>query len=195
MLICIAIAVGTAVIIFITTLMNGLQKNTINKTLGSQPHIRLEAARMYNRTPAVAPGQQALLLESMRAQPLQRIDSWQALMGDLDAMAVLPAVSPVVSGPALAQKGRATASVMVTALIRSAIRKLSICPKTWLPAVFIWAAPMCCWAASWHWNLACKLATSCACRQVPDAPHWCVSAEFSPWAYRSWTAGSCMSIS
>lgn len=59
LLISIAIAVGTAVIIFITTLMSGLQANTINKTLGSQPHIKLEAARLHNRTPLAA-GQQIL---------------------------------------------------------------------------------------------------------------------------------------
>ncbi len=114
LLISIAIAVGTAVIIFITTLMNGLQQNTINKTLGSQPHIKLEASRLYNRTPQTEA--QLILLETMRAQPLQRIDSWQALMADLDAMAGLSAVSPVVTGPALVQKGRASASVMVNGI-------------------------------------------------------------------------------
>lgn len=115
LLISIAIAVGTAVIIFITTLMSGLQANTINKTLGSQPHIKLEAARLHNRTPLAA-GQQILQLETMRAQPLQRIDSWQALVNDLDRVDGLIAVSPVVSGPALVQKGRATASVMLNGI-------------------------------------------------------------------------------
>ncbi|TDQ36168.1 ABC transporter permease [Thiopseudomonas denitrificans] len=115
LLISIAIAVGTAVIIFITTLMNGLQQNTINKTLGSQPHVRLEATRLYNRLPAVRDGQ-ILQLETMRAQPLQRIDSWQALVADLDAIPQLMAVSPVVTGPALVQKGRATASVVVNGI-------------------------------------------------------------------------------
>lgn len=115
LLISIAIAVGTAVIIFITTLMNGLQQNTINKTLGSQSHVKLEATRLYNRTPS-ASGQQILRLETMRAQPLQRIDSWQGLVTDLDAITELTAVSPVVSGPALVQKGRATASVIVNGI-------------------------------------------------------------------------------
>ncbi len=115
LLICIAIAVGTAVIIFITTLMNGLQQNTINKTLGSQPHVKLEATRLYNRTPA-GDGQQLLVLETMRAQPLQRIDSWQAVVAGLDAIAGLTAVSPVVTGPALVQKGRATASVIINGI-------------------------------------------------------------------------------
>ncbi|MGI6408963.1 MAG: ABC transporter permease [Gammaproteobacteria bacterium] len=114
LLISIAIAVGTAVIIFITTLMSGLQQNTIRKTLGSQPHIRLEATRLYNRTPVQS--QQVLLLETMRAQPLQRIDNWQSLMADLDTISELVAISPVVSGPALVQKGRATASVIVNGI-------------------------------------------------------------------------------
>lgn len=114
LLISIAIAVGTAVIIFITTLMSGLQQNTIRKTLGSQPHIRLEATRLYNRTPVQS--QQVLLLETMRAQPLQRIDNWQSLMADLDIISELVAISPVVSGPALVQKGRATASVIVNGI-------------------------------------------------------------------------------
>lgn len=114
LLISIAIAVGTAVIIFITTLMSGLQQNTIRKTLGSQPHIRLEATRLYNRTPVQ--NQQVLLLETMRAQPLQRIDNWQSLMADLDTISELVAISPVVSGPALVQKGRATASVIVNGI-------------------------------------------------------------------------------
>src|SRR5690606_15050439 len=99
LLIGIAIAVGTAVIIFITTLMNGLQQNTINKTLGSQAHIKLEASRLYNRLPQLASADGALVLETMRAQPLQRIDSWQALVRELDSIKELTAVSPVVSGP------------------------------------------------------------------------------------------------
>ena len=116
LLISIAIAVGTAVIIFITTLMNGLQQNTINKTLGSQPHIKLEASRLYNRVPAQAQNTVVLQLETMRAQPLQRIENWQALVVDLDGVSELTAVSPVVTGPALVQKGRATASVIVNGI-------------------------------------------------------------------------------
>lgn len=116
LLIGIAIAVGTAVIIFITTLMNGLQQNTINKTLGSQAHVKLEASRQYNATPASGERRHRLVLETMRAQPLQRIDSWQALVQALDGIPELSAVSPIVSGPALVQRGRATASVVINGI-------------------------------------------------------------------------------
>lgn len=116
LLIGIAIAVGTAVIIFITTIMNGLQQNTINKTLGSQAHVKLEASRLHNRLPQTVAAEGALVLETMRAQPLQRIDSWQVLVEALESLDGLTAVSPVVSGPALVQRGRATASVVVNGI-------------------------------------------------------------------------------
>ena len=43
LLISVAISVGAAVIVFITALMTGLQNNVIEKTLGTQAHIRIEA--------------------------------------------------------------------------------------------------------------------------------------------------------
>lgn len=116
LLIGVAVAVGTAVIIFITTIMNGLQQNTINKTLGSQAHIRLEAARQQNLLPRAVNPELALVQDSLRAQPLRRIDSWQALIPELDAIAELTAVSPLVSGPALVQRGRASASVIINGI-------------------------------------------------------------------------------
>ncbi len=115
-LIGIAIAVGTAVIIFITTIMNGLQQNTINKTLGSQPHVRLEAGRLHNLQATAGGEQHLLVLETLRAQPLQRIDSWQDQLRTLDALPELVAVSPIVSGPALVQRGRASASVVINGI-------------------------------------------------------------------------------
>lgn len=116
LLIGVAVAVGTAVIIFITTIMNGLQQNTINKTLGSQAHIRLEAARLQNLLPQGINPSQALIDDSLRAQPLRRIDSWQLLLPELDAMPDLIALSPLVSGPALVQRGRANASVIINGI-------------------------------------------------------------------------------
>lgn len=129
LLISIAIAVGTAVIIFITALMNGLQQNTVNKTLGSQAHIKLESTRLYNRMPAVSLDQHRILLETQRAQPLQRIDSWQAVMQALDAIPSLTAVSPIVSGSALVQRGRASASVIINGIDAQRYQKIVDLPS------------------------------------------------------------------
>ena len=129
LLIGIAIAVGTAVIIFITSIMHGRQQNTNNKTLGSQAHNNLEAARLYNRLPQTLAASRPLLLETPRSQPLRRIDSWQLLVQELDRVEGLTAVSPLVSGPALVQRGRATASVVVNGIDPERYRKIVNLPQ------------------------------------------------------------------
>ncbi len=111
LLISVAISVGAAVIVFITALMTGLQDNVIDKTLGTQAHIRIEATRQHNNFSATPEGKYVWALESPRAQRLQTINNWQEVRDVLDQYPVLNTVSPLISGPAFAQKGNARASV------------------------------------------------------------------------------------
>lgn len=111
LLISVAISVGAAVIVFISALIMGLQNNVIDKTLGTQAHIRIEAARLENNFSAIAEHTYLWALESPRAQRLQTINNWQTLRDTLDNYPELSSVSPLISGPAFAQKGAARASV------------------------------------------------------------------------------------
>lgn len=111
LLIVVGIAVGSAVIVFITALITGLQANVIERTLGTQAHIRILPPEEVNRVTALAPGSLDLRLESPRAQRLRSILNWQEVRDLLDAEPRLRAVSPLVSGPALARRGAARASV------------------------------------------------------------------------------------
>ena len=111
LLISVAISVGAAVIVFITALMTGLQDNVIDKTLGTQAHIRIEATQQHNNFSATPEGKYVWALESPRAQRLQTINNWQEVRDVLDQYPVLNTVSPLISGPAFAQKGNARASV------------------------------------------------------------------------------------
>ncbi len=111
LLISVAISVGAAVIVFITALMTGLQNNVIEKTLGTQAHIRIEATRQHNNFSATPEGKYIWALESPRAQRLQTINNWQEVRDALDQYPGLNTVSPLISGPAFAQKGNARASV------------------------------------------------------------------------------------
>lgn len=111
LLISVAISVGAAVIVFITALMTGLQSNIIDKTLGTQAHIRIEATRQHNNLSTVSDNQYVWVLESPRAQSLQTIYNWQEVRDTLDQYTVFNTVSPLISGPAFAQKGTARASV------------------------------------------------------------------------------------
>lgn len=113
LLISVAISVGAAVIVFITALMMGLQSNIIEKTLGTQAHIRIEATRQHNNFSAIPDGKYVWALENHRAQRLQTIKNWQEVRDTLDQYAVLNTISPLISGPAFAQKGTARASVVL----------------------------------------------------------------------------------
>lgn len=114
LLILVGIAVGVAVIVFLTALITGLQDNIIQRTLGTQAHIKVEPPEERNRVLPVEPGSVQLLLENKRAQRLRSINNWQEVRNVLDSFPQVSAVSPVISGPAFARRGEALQS---TALI------------------------------------------------------------------------------
>jgi lipoprotein-releasing system permease protein len=110
--------VGVAVVIFITALVNGLQANTIKRTLGTQAHVVLRPPEEI-AVPQRAAGAGVAVLPSVqaRAQRLRSIDQWQPLETMLDQRAGIAAVSPIVSGPAFAVRGDANKSVAVQGVL------------------------------------------------------------------------------
>lgn len=113
LLISVAISVGAAVIVFITALIMGLQSNIIDKTLGTQAHIRIEATQQHNNFAKFPDGKYVWAMESPRAQRLQSINNWQEVRDTLDKNAIFNTVSPLISGPAFATKGTARESVVL----------------------------------------------------------------------------------
>jgi len=111
LLIIFGIAVGSAVIVFITALITGLQANVVERTLGTQAHIRILPPDELNRVLPADDGSWSLVLESPRAQRLRSIINWQDIRDVLDEDRQVLAVSPVISGPAIARRGVARASV------------------------------------------------------------------------------------
>lgn len=111
LLIIVGIGVGSAVIVFITALIGGLQANVIERTLGTQAHIRILPLDEVNRVLAPPSGSLALDLGTPRAQRLRSILNWQDVRDVLDGQPELLAVSPLISGPAIARRGVARNSV------------------------------------------------------------------------------------
>ncbi|MEY4761999.1 MAG: hypothetical protein RLZZ200_1855 [Pseudomonadota bacterium] len=110
-LILVGIAVGVAVIVFITALILGLQQNIIGRTLGTQSHIRVLPPDEVNHVAPPPPGSVQLLLEDKRTQRLRSINNWLGVRGVLDQLPEVTAVSPIVSGPAFARRGDTALSV------------------------------------------------------------------------------------
>ena len=124
LMITIGVAVGVAVIVFISALMQGLQSNIIQRTLGTQAHIRLLPLGDSNHILKPPEGVLQLLQEDKRAQRLRSINNWQQVAETLDDLPQLKAVSPVVSGPALAQRGEAIQSVALVGIDLARYQKI-----------------------------------------------------------------------
>ena len=115
-LILVGIAVGVAVIVFLTALITGLQANIIERTLGTQAHIRIVPTEEQNRVLPAPEGTTQLVLETRRAQRLRSINNWQQVLAVLDALEQVTAASPVISGPAFARRGEAIESVALVGI-------------------------------------------------------------------------------
>ena len=112
LLIIVGVAAGVAVVAYISALITGLQKNTLDKTLGAQAHVTL-SEREDVVTPAAAPsaGTSVLTQTQARAQRLRSIANWQPLVPLLEAVPGVAAVSASVAGAGLALRGEAAKSI------------------------------------------------------------------------------------
>jgi lipoprotein-releasing system permease protein len=116
LLILFGIAVGVSVIVFVIALISGLQSNLVERTLGTQSHIKVEAPREVNRMAAAPAGTLQLVLEDPRPQSLRPIDNWQQVRDVIERLPTVTAVSPVVSGPAFGRRGDAVESVALVGI-------------------------------------------------------------------------------
>ena len=113
LLIIVGVAAGVAVIAYIAALINGLQTNTVAKTLGAQSHLSLRAPDdvVLPRTRADTPELSVLTETQPRAQRLRSVANWQALVPQLEQLPDVTAVSPMVSGSGLALRGEASQAI------------------------------------------------------------------------------------
>ncbi|HWI82393.1 ABC transporter permease [Ramlibacter sp.] len=112
LLIIVGVAAGVAVIAYISALINGLQSNTLTKTLGAQAHITIrppEDVVLPARQPAA--GASVLADTQPREQRLRSIANWQSLVPMLERRAEVTAVSPMVSGSGLGLRGEARQAI------------------------------------------------------------------------------------
>ena len=99
------IAIGVAVIVFMSALLTGLQSNFIRRVLTAQSHIQLLPPKEAARTLGAGRADGALPLEDAIVQaPLQRlksIDQWQSIAAQVRAMPDVEVVAPAAGGSAL----------------------------------------------------------------------------------------------
>jgi lipoprotein-releasing system permease protein len=113
----VAVAIGVAVIVFMSALLSSLQANFIKRVLTSQPHIQLvppeEVARPLRTTTV------SLVSAPITQRPAQRlrsIDQWQKIRVRLSAWPEVVTVSPTMAASALAVRGDASRSITLTGI-------------------------------------------------------------------------------
>ena len=117
-LIVIGVAAGVAVIGYISALVEGLQGNTLAKTLGAQAHVVLRVPDDRVLPAAPIPSVATTLAQTQaRAQRPRSMSNWQALAPLLDADPAIAVVSPQVSGSGLALRGEASQAVAITGVV------------------------------------------------------------------------------
>jgi lipoprotein-releasing system permease protein len=115
LLIIVGVAAGVAVVAYISALVVGLQRNTLEKTLGAQAHVVVSP--LDDKVSPVLPRvpDRAVIADTQaRAQRLRTVANWPAVVAALERREGVAAVSPMVSGAALAQRGEATRAVSLT---------------------------------------------------------------------------------
>ena len=110
-----AVAIGVAVIVFMSGLLSSLQANFIKRVLTSQPHIQLippdELARPQR---AAVAGEYSAAIIQRPAQRIRSIDQWQAIRDQLSKWPDIVAVTPTMSTSALALRGAASRSISIS---------------------------------------------------------------------------------
>ena len=123
------VAIGVAVIVFMSALMAGLQTNFIQRVLSASAHIVLlppkEIARPLRQGAQTGIGASGESGESGEVEaaivqaPLQRlksIDQWQAVAVQIRSMPEVLVVAPVATGSALVVRGSATRAIALTGI-------------------------------------------------------------------------------
>ena len=115
------IAIGVAVIVFMSAMLTGLQANFIKRVLSAQAHIQLLPAQEVTRPLRTGVHARPGEIEAPIVQaPLQRtksLDQWQALASQISAMPEVVVVSPVASGSGLITRGSASRAINLSGIV------------------------------------------------------------------------------
>ncbi|MGE5103433.1 MAG: ABC transporter permease [Betaproteobacteria bacterium] len=116
LLIVAGVALGVAVITFMSALLSGLQANLFRRTLNYQAQIVVIPPEEVAR-PLREPGsERSAAVVQPRTQRLRSVDQWQKVRSLIAQFPEVVAITPVVSGPGLAIRGDANKAVSITGI-------------------------------------------------------------------------------
>lgn len=110
------IAIGVAVIVFMSALLTGLQANFIKRVLTSQPQIQLLPPDQVARPLRQGPGIFESAIVQRPSQRILSIDQWPKIRDRMLALPEVTTVSPTMAGSALAVRGAASRAITLSGI-------------------------------------------------------------------------------
>jgi lipoprotein-releasing system permease protein len=108
------IAIGVAVIVFMSAMLAGLEANFIKRVLTSQPQIQLLTPDQVARPLRNGPSEFEDAVVQRPSQRVISIDQWPKIRSQMQEMPEVTAVSPTILGSVLAVRGDASRAVTLT---------------------------------------------------------------------------------
>ena len=112
----IGVAIGVAVIVFMSALLTGMQANFVHRVLNTQAHIVLIPLPETTRALGVEKGSVEAAIIQQPRQRVRSIDQWQKIIADVRAMSEVVDAAPTASGAALAVHGDVSRAITLTGI-------------------------------------------------------------------------------
>lgn len=110
------VALGVAVIVFMSALLTGLQANLFRRTLNYQAQIVIIPAEEVSLPLRSGDAAAEAAAVQPRSQRLRSVDQWQQVRALVQKRADVVAVTPIVAGPGFAARGDANKAVSITGI-------------------------------------------------------------------------------
>jgi lipoprotein-releasing system permease protein len=108
------IAIGVAVIVFMSAMLAGLEANFVKRVLTSQPQIQLLPLDQVARRLRQGGNDYENSFEQRPSQRVISIDQWPKIRDRMLAMSEVTSVSPTMTGSALAVRGDASRAISLS---------------------------------------------------------------------------------
>lgn len=114
-----AVAVGVLLVVFLSSLINGLQIGLVEDVVGSIPHVSVEAASRDAKPLWQVAGRSSEALTSLEKMTTRskRIEQWERVRGAIARIPGVKAVAPAVEGDGLVTRGAKTVGARIVGVI------------------------------------------------------------------------------
>lgn len=112
-MIALGIGIGVAVLVFLSALIDGLQADLIQRTVGRSPHIVISNAEYASAEASKTRDGKPVLLLDVAQKTARPIVEWRSLSAALTADRRFKAVLPVVEGSGLIRRGQVNRAVLL----------------------------------------------------------------------------------